>query len=933
MEVEARGLFMTRLGIVALLVACAAVLSAAQDPAGTQRPTFRAATEVVAVDVSVVDREGAPVKNLTADEFVVKVDGQPRRIVSLQFVDQAVREAAAATRALPLRPVVSSNAMGGGGRLVLIVVDEASIKFGGLRAAVQSAERLLKGFGPADRVGLAALPGPRMLVDFGRDRQRIIDALKRIPAGASASLRSMATHNLSVSEAYAFGSSGGGDATLAQDVLKRECGNLTGLDAMACQEEVKAEARQLVMEVQNDLAQFSGGLRSLLQALAANDVPKIVILFSEGLLAREAASELSWVGSDAAAARTVIHTLRLERNMFDASLRNPRMDAFFDERGYAITSLDTLSGASRGLSLEIVTSSQGPFDRLAREVSGFYLLGVEPQDTERDGKHHRIQVQCLRPGVTVRARPDFTVPATRANAVVDEAKVLLRTMQSPMLSTDIPLRVATFNMADDDPAKVRVMVTAEIDRQQDSDGRAQIGYAIYDDKGKPFAGFTDAADLKRLESGALGFVAVSAVPAGTYTLKLAAVREGRAGSVEHGFTARLTPAPPLRLGDLVISDPPPKGGRMLPSLDAHVLGDAILGFMQLRTDRELPKDAQIVLEVVKSEEGRALIATRLSIGASTSNVRVAQGMLDGRVLPPGQYGARATVTASGKPIAKLYTEFSLERTVRTEASASAIPLAVGPAPFAPEDVLTPSVVAAFLDQAPAPSSENMRAAVARAKEGRFEEAAAKLGTGAGKNDPTPAFIRGLALYKQGQLVTASEAFRDSIGAAPDFIVGIFYMGACYAARGNDQRAITAWQTSLVGLEQFPVVYRLLVDALLRRGEAARAEELLQEAAGRWPADDGFQLQAARVAAAVGRYEEVLQYLDRQGSRTPKDSSLLFLAMHALFQRALDSKDTPPPEVLERIAQYRDLYAAAKGPYQPLVAEWVAFIEQRSKRTR
>ena len=919
---------MRRLAILLALAVCPAVLAARQQPAPAQKPTFRTATELIAIDVSIVDRDGRPVSDLRSDEFVVKVDGQVRRIASVQFVDQSVRQVPV-SRAPAIRPVVSSNEAGGGGRLVLIVVDEASIKFGGLRGTVESASRLLAGFGASDRIGLAALPGPRMIVDFGRDRQRVIDALKRIPGGAMP-MRGLTDHQLSVTEAYAFERA---DSATVNDVIARECAAERGMAAQACAEEVRAAAKELVTQVRNDLAQFSAGFRALLQALAANDVPKIVILFSEGLLSPEAASDLTWVGYEAAAARTVIHTMRLDRTMFDASQRNPRMDAFFEERGYSIASLDVLSGASRGSSFEISAGSQGPFDRLAREVSGYYLLGMEPESADRDGRHHRIQVQALRPGVTVRARTEFALPTTRPAPVAGgDAKVLMATMQSPMLSTDIPLRLATFNMADEDAGKVRVMVSAEIDRQQEKDGAAQVGYAIYNDQGKPLVAFSQAMDLRRTESGALGFVSVAAVPAGSYTLKLAAVREGRAGSVEHAFTARLTSAASLRLGDLVVSDAIVRDRPMPPSLDSHVVGDSILAFVQMRGDRDLPKSTELVLDVVKTEDGRALLSAPLSVGASKTSVRMAQAVLEGRLLPPGEYAARLTVSVGGKPAGKLFTQFSLDRTAHAANGGRGLTLGVAPAPFAREEVLSPNVIAAFLDGMPVPRSESVRTALESVKAGRFDEAVQRLGA-TGDNDPLPPFIRGLDLYAKGQLDPAANAFRQAIRAAPDFVVGMFYIAACYAAGGREQHAINAWQTSLISLDQFPFVYRFLVDALLRAGQAEKAAGLLDEASGRWPDDEGLRLRAAKAAAAAGHSERVLEYLDRFGDRPVPDANLLFLGMYALFQQALDSAAPPAEGMLERLTHYRDAYAAAAGPYQPLVAEWVAFVEQKSKRTR
>src|SRR5689334_9247875 len=51
-----------------------------------QGPTFRTGVEVIAVDVAVVDGRGKPVEGLLAPEFAVKIDGQPRRVVSAEQV-------------------------------------------------------------------------------------------------------------------------------------------------------------------------------------------------------------------------------------------------------------------------------------------------------------------------------------------------------------------------------------------------------------------------------------------------------------------------------------------------------------------------------------------------------------------------------------------------------------------------------------------------------------------------------------------------------------------------------------------------------------------------------------------------------------------------------------------------------------------------------
>jgi len=49
-------------------------------------------------------------------------------------------------------------------------------------------------------------------------------------------------------------------------------------------------------------------------------------------------------------------------------------------------------------------------DRLLTETSTSYVLGVEPDERDRDGRAHRIQVKVRQPGTKVRNRQLVVVP-------------------------------------------------------------------------------------------------------------------------------------------------------------------------------------------------------------------------------------------------------------------------------------------------------------------------------------------------------------------------------------------------------------------------------------------------------------------------------------------------------------------------------------------
>src|SRR4029079_6539192 len=52
----------------------------------SQKPVFTSAVDVVSVDVTVVEKYGKPVEDLGRNDFILTVDGQPRKIASAQFV-------------------------------------------------------------------------------------------------------------------------------------------------------------------------------------------------------------------------------------------------------------------------------------------------------------------------------------------------------------------------------------------------------------------------------------------------------------------------------------------------------------------------------------------------------------------------------------------------------------------------------------------------------------------------------------------------------------------------------------------------------------------------------------------------------------------------------------------------------------------------------
>jgi hypothetical protein len=150
--------------------------SFAQEPQPEQ-PKFETGAEVVLVDVSVVSNDGEPVTGLTASDFKLIVNGQPRAIHTVQFISSRGMKAPVEA---PRLTDSSSNDDPSTGRLLLFVIDENYLRIGGARAVLRTAERVMETLAPGDLVGLARLPTGRGGVEFTTNRDRIRRALSNI---------------------------------------------------------------------------------------------------------------------------------------------------------------------------------------------------------------------------------------------------------------------------------------------------------------------------------------------------------------------------------------------------------------------------------------------------------------------------------------------------------------------------------------------------------------------------------------------------------------------------------------------------------------------------------------------------------------------------------------------------------------------------------
>jgi hypothetical protein len=306
-----------------------------------------------------------------------------------------------------------------------------------------------------------------------------------------------------------------------------------------------------------------------------------------------------------------------------------------------------VAGAARGAVFRQVGTDPKPFERIRREISGYYLLAFEARDGDRDGKPHRIRVSLTRGKGELRARTSFTLPPQTPAARGAELTSLLR---SPSLVTELPLRVATYAYAEPNAAKVRVVISAETG----SGGAPSVtwlGFVLVDS-----AGVIAATAAQQARDGRYSFSA--AVPPGTYVLRAAAVDAlGRQGSVEHVFRAASRAANAVHVGDLMLAPPPAAAGQPLEPFVDRVTGETVIAYLETHSAAGAPRPDAVRI-VIASEASLSTGAT-WRMTARDDGWAVARAVLSIAGLRPGRYVARAEVLAGGAVVGRTARPFSI----------------------------------------------------------------------------------------------------------------------------------------------------------------------------------------------------------------------------------------------------------------------------------
>ena len=930
----------------------------AWEPGGTASgqaqapPVFKSGVELVAVDARVTDRNGSPVADLTPADFTVTIDGKARRVVSADFVTAKDITAGAASPGLPPEAVYSSNAdeVPGGraaGRLIALLVDQGSFEGPASRAAVASAQRFLDQLGTTDRVSLTAFPGPGPRVAFTTNHAMVRAALERIVG--SAERWPVADPSVSMTEAIAISR---GDATLLAAVVDRECsGRGRGEVVEVCRQRILEEkVPQGVSHLRRRAATSAYGLEGPRETLGNIDGPKTGILISAGLISGERVGDLDTdalvrsVARSAAASRVSLFVLHLDTSFLDSlsAEHGQRPIMSFADAHMLRSGLEILAGSSGGAMQNVVAGADAAFERIAREISATYVLGVEPAPGDSDGKPHRIQVRVRRPGTEVRSRTELIAPITPAAPPSDEQK-LAGVLTSQGLARALPVRLAHVS-PQERADRMRVILSAEIGRGATEPADVKVGYIVLDATGRQ-VGYS--VEQRRLAPAGQGpdaswsFVDAVALPPGDYVVKFAALDAGgRLGSVAHEVDARAAGGDGLGVSDLLLVDPARRAssGGLAPTADGRITGSSVGVYLEIYPGEPMPPPS-VSLAVADRPDGPVLTSVTVSaVARDEAGKLTAEALLDLSMLPPGTYVASALVQDGARQYARVSRPFRLDSAAGAVAALAGPRAAFGLASgstvvrrFGREAALQPEALDYFLGRLRAAdaraAAEPAASAASAVMAGQFDAALAALGAPA-QDDLPGVFLSGLALFGRGELVPAKARFREALRISNDFLPAVFYLGACDAAEGRDREAAGAWQTSLVSESGARIIFDVLADAWLRLRDGPRAMSILTEARERWPDDETF---APRLAAALGLQQQsarAVEVLIPYFERHPADADALALGVRILFDSHSAGRVAVSAERDRHLAaSWAALYRSAGGPDAALVDRWAAFVQQ------
>lgn len=407
----------------------ASLLAAAPPPPPASPAGVRAAVEVTAMDLDVVaTKDGRPVNDLAREEFVVRIDGKPVPIDFFARIEAGAvhgPDLATASPDLVLDALKADDGETYVPRQFLVYFDDDRLLPQERLPVIEGLRDFVTRLSPSDRASIVSYTGStRVLVPFTNSKEELLDGLSRLQKASPAGLSWEAQNRQTIQELRTTRSSSMRSSILrswSDQAAVREQAALGELARSVSALAARSGKRTLLL-VTNGYEWYPG--QTLTQAYGPSGLAQFDRNIGEDLgkvLARANSSGITIQVFDAKGLASDV----------DASQSvSPAVTPFYKAQNFR-NSMAALAGDTGGSLVENRNVFQADLDRVYREASSYYSVGVTLAGVPGTGPR-KVEVRTTRPGVTVRARTGFEAK-TADEAAVDRVEMAL---QNPGASGD-----------------------------------------------------------------------------------------------------------------------------------------------------------------------------------------------------------------------------------------------------------------------------------------------------------------------------------------------------------------------------------------------------------------------------------------------------------------------------------------------------------------
>jgi uncharacterized membrane protein YgcG len=616
----------------------------------SQTPAASDPASQTLVDVRAIDKDGVPVLDLAASDFVVTVDAKPI----------AVRTAFSP-------PTVRTP------RTVMLLIDDLSVQAEPMKALLVPAARMLASLDASDLVGLATTSGLGPQVTPTRDRAAVTAALQSKDLVGRADPRA-AKPFVGASEAFDMVRTNGNKDTGVR-VIQRECGGGSGGAGGsrggsgggggassrgggsaddACVPRIVAAARAIAMSRESITSQQLNAITTVAKSLgkSATAGPRTLVLLTGGVALPLGTSDATDVVAHAAGeAHVAVYGLvAIDDSDLTSEASSDRIKARHEEDNYLVAGTESLAAAAFGEATRMGADADHQLARMVAEAGGEYHLAIDAPSGTRDRFINNVKVASKRPGVTIRA----ALSAVHAGAPAPQANpdALKQRIESGGTAFGVPIALTTSRRRDSSPTRVQLAVNVEAPASTPAPVSAM--FALIDGSGKVVQ--SGKKDLPATPGDSFRLSLALPVDAADYRLRVALQDgTGSVGSLDDVVSTRLPRAGSVATSDLMATssraDGPP-----------HLLA--------LETLPDRAQTLHVALELYPETSDTSAIKVRLTIAPAAGGPALVDGevpaaMRDGRLvvsaalpagaLKPDRYLITATVLDAGKPAGTVTT--------------------------------------------------------------------------------------------------------------------------------------------------------------------------------------------------------------------------------------------------------------------------------------